>query len=63
MVGDVHDSLLVPLPVFPEFILFIFVTEIPEWLYIYSKAPPEHDHKLKVSAFERDDLELQAICM
>lgn len=22
--------------------------EIPQWLYIYSKAPPEHDHKLKV---------------
>ena len=22
--------------------------EIPEWLRVYSKAPPEHDHKLKV---------------
>lgn len=22
--------------------------EIPDWLYVYSKAPPEHDHKLKV---------------
>jgi len=22
--------------------------EIPHWLYIYSKAPPELDHKLKV---------------
>lgn len=25
--------------------------EIPNWLIIYSKAPPEHDHKLDVSVF------------
>ena len=56
-------SVILLLPVFAEFILVLFVTEIPEWLYIYSKAPPEHDHKLKVSSFEYDDLEQQVICM
>jgi len=28
----------------------VFV-EIPEWLKVYAKAPPEHDHKLKVRLF------------
>ncbi|XP_064622180.1 mucin-6-like [Lineus longissimus] len=32
-------------------------TEIPDWLYVYSKAPPEHDHKLKWELFRLSELE------
>ncbi|KAK3609296.1 hypothetical protein CHS0354_038004 [Potamilus streckersoni] len=32
-------------------------TEIPEWLGVYTKAPPEHDHKLKWELFQKDQLE------
>lgn len=36
--------------------------EIPKWLYIYSRAPPESDHKLKWSLFRLPELEcFQAI--
>ncbi|UXI17633.1 hypothetical protein NH340_JMT03576 [Sarcoptes scabiei] len=31
--------------------------EIPEWLYIYSKAPIEHDHKLKWDLFRLPELD------
>ncbi|XP_075589391.1 scaffold protein salvador [Dermatophagoides farinae] len=31
--------------------------EIPHWLYIYSKAPPEHDHKLKWELFRLPELD------
>ncbi|XP_027205728.2 uncharacterized protein LOC113799313 [Dermatophagoides pteronyssinus] len=31
--------------------------EIPQWLYIYSKAPPEHDHKLKWELFRLPELD------
>ncbi|XP_013414073.1 protein salvador homolog 1 [Lingula anatina] len=31
--------------------------EIPEWLYVYSKAPSEHDHKLKWELFRLPELE------
>lgn len=27
---------------------YVSLLEIPHWLYVYSKAPPELDHKLKV---------------
>lgn len=32
-------------------------TEIPEWLRVYSKAPPEHDHKLKWDLFQLNQME------
>ncbi|XP_074650442.1 uncharacterized protein LOC141905471 [Tubulanus polymorphus] len=32
-------------------------TEIPEWLYVYSKAQREHDHKLKWELFRLPELE------
>ncbi|KAL4237232.1 Salvador WW domain containing protein 1 [Mactra antiquata] len=32
-------------------------TEIPEWLIVYSKAPPEHDHKLKWDLFQLNQME------
>ncbi|XP_052767358.1 scaffold protein salvador-like [Mya arenaria] len=32
-------------------------TEIPEWLKVYSKAPPEHDHKLKWDLFQLNQME------
>ncbi|XP_064601700.1 putative uncharacterized protein DDB_G0271606 [Liolophura sinensis] len=32
-------------------------TEIPEWLFVYSKAPQEHDHKLKWDLFRLNELE------
>lgn len=36
--------------------------EIPKWLYIYSRAPPESDHKLKWNLFRLPELEcFQAI--
>lgn len=31
--------------------------EIPEWLRVYSKAPPEHDHKLKWDLFQLNQME------
>lgn len=31
--------------------------EIPHWLYIYSKAPPELDHKLKWELFRVPELD------
>lgn len=36
--------------------------EIPQWLYVYSKAPPEHDHKLRWELFRMPQLDfLQAM--
>lgn len=32
--------------------------EMPEWLPVYFKAPPEHDHKLKWDWFKMHELEL-----
>lgn len=32
-------------------------TEIPEWLRVYAKAPPEHDHKLKWDLFQLNQME------
>ncbi|CAG2112839.1 unnamed protein product [Medioppia subpectinata] len=31
--------------------------EIPQWLYIYANAPPEHDHKLKWELFRVSELD------
>ena len=31
-----------------NFSFFLYSAEIPEWLVVYTKAPAEHDHKLKV---------------
>lgn len=31
--------------------------EIPDWLRVYSKAPPEHDHKLKWDLFQLNQME------
>ncbi|KAK3092778.1 hypothetical protein FSP39_007127 [Pinctada imbricata] len=32
-------------------------TEIPKWLHVYSRASPEHDHKIKWDLFRVNDLE------
>lgn len=31
--------------------IVLLCLEIPEWLIVFSKAPHEHDHKLKVHLF------------
>jgi len=28
--------------------ILFYVVDIPEWLWVFFKAPLEHDHKLKV---------------